>query len=60
MFSFFKKDPAKKLEKQYRLLLEKARDAQRQGDIKQYAQLTGDAEYVLKRLESLRGQHVEA
>lgn len=57
MFGLFKKDPALKLEKQYRLLLEQARDAQRKGDIKQYAQRMGDAESLLRRIETLRGQH---
>ncbi|MDZ4701490.1 MAG: DUF6435 family protein [Rhodothermales bacterium] len=54
MFSFFKKDPTRGLEKKYRALLEQARDAQRGGDIKRYAELTGQAEDVLRSIEALR------
>lgn len=54
MLSFFKKDPTRALEKQYRALLEQARDAQRGGDIKRYAELTGEAEDVMQRIEAIR------
>ncbi len=54
MFSFFKKDPSRALDKQFRALLEQARDAQRGGDIKRYAELTGQADEVARKLEALR------
>lgn len=54
MFGLFKKDPAKKLEKEYHALLEKARDRQRSGDIKAYARLTAEAEAIWKRIEEMR------
>jgi molybdenum-dependent DNA-binding transcriptional regulator ModE len=54
MLSFFKKDPTRALVKQYRALLEQARDAQRGGDIKRYAELTGQAEDLIQKIEALR------
>jgi hypothetical protein len=53
MFGLFKKDPAKKLREQYARLLEEARDLQRAGDIKGFAQKSAEAEEVLKQLEAL-------
>lgn len=55
MFGLFKKNPTAKLEKQYNILLEKARDAQRSGDIKLYARITAESEEVWKEIEKLRG-----
>ncbi|REG82369.1 DUF6435 family protein [Marinomonas pollencensis] len=46
MFSFFKSNPQKALNKEYEKLLEKAMQAQRAGDIKRYAELTAQAEMV--------------
>lgn len=54
MFNLFKQDPLKKLDKQYRRLLEEARDLQRKGDIKGYAQKTAEAEAVVQEMERLR------
>lgn len=51
MFGLFKKDPAKQLREQYAKLLEEARDLQRKGDIKGFAQKS--AEEVAKKLEAL-------
>lgn len=53
MFGFFKTDPRKKLEKAYAAKLEEARDAQRGGDIKRFAQLTAEAEAIVKQIEAL-------
>ncbi len=53
MFGLFKKDPAKQLREQYAKLLEEARDLQRKGDIKGFAQKSAEAEQVLERLEAL-------
>ena len=44
MFSIFKKDPIKKLDKLYESKLEEAMYAQRTGDIKSYAMITAEAE----------------
>ena len=50
---FFRKDPTKKLQKKYNQLLEQARDAQRSGDIKQFAKISADAEEVWKQIEEM-------
>ena len=44
MFGFLKRDPVKKLEAEYRKLLEEARDLQRKGDIAGFAAKTSLAE----------------
>ncbi len=46
MFSIFKKDPIKKLDKLYESKLEEAMYAQRKGDIKSYAMITAEAEKI--------------
>jgi len=53
MFSFFKKDPIKKLNKAYFQKLESAMLAQRNGDIKSYSMITSEAEIIRKELEAL-------
>ena len=54
--NFFKRSPEKKLQKQYNQLLEQARDAQRSGDIKLYAELSSQAEQVWEKIETERKQ----
>ena len=53
MFRFFRRDPAKKLDAEYRRLLEQARNLQRNGDIQGFAAMTARAEEVARRLEAL-------
>ena len=53
MFSFFKKNPRKTLNKQYLQKLEDAMRAQRNGDIRTYSMLTSEAEDILKKMEAL-------
>ncbi len=53
MFSFFKKDPLKELNKQYLQKLEEAMHAQRNGDIRSYSMLTSEAEDILREIEAL-------
>ena len=50
MFSFWKSDPIKKLEKQRAQLLEQAMLAQRNGDIKTYSLLTEKAEALYSEI----------
>ncbi len=50
MFSIFKRDPKKKMRKEYDALLEKAMHAQRNGDIRTYSMLTADAEALWLRI----------
>lgn len=46
MFSLFKSDPTKKLKKLHASTLEKAMQAQRNGDIRTYSELTLEAEQI--------------
>ena len=46
MFSIFKKDPIKKLDKLYESKLEEAMHAQRKGDIRSYSMITDEAEKI--------------
>ncbi|MDH3709212.1 MAG: DUF6435 family protein [Cyclobacteriaceae bacterium] len=51
MFTLFKKNPIKKLNRQYQKLMEEARDIQRTGDLKLYAQKIEEAELVAQEIE---------
>jgi hypothetical protein len=53
MFSLFKKDPIKKLNKIYETKLEQAMYAQRNGDIKSYSMITEEAEKINKEIQLL-------
>jgi hypothetical protein len=53
MFSLFKKDPIKKLNKTYEAKLEQAMHAQRKGDIRSYSMLTEEAEKINKEILAL-------
>lgn len=51
MFSLLKKDPVKKLEKEYKNLLAKALGFQRNGDIRTYSELMSKAEEVAQKID---------
>lgn len=53
MFSLFKRDPVKKLKKQYFAKLEQAMLAQRNGDIKTYSELSAEADEIDKQISKL-------
>jgi hypothetical protein len=53
MFSLFKNNPLKKLNKAYDAKLEQAMHAQRNGDIKSFAMLTEEAEKINKEILAL-------
>ena len=53
MFSIFKTDPIKKLNKTYESKLEKAMQAQRNGDIKSYSLITAEAELIANEIQEL-------
>ena len=55
MFGLFKKDPVKKLERQYLKLMEEAMRIQRSGDIKSYSAKVAEAEEIQKRIDELKG-----
>ncbi len=54
MFSFFKRDPVKKLRQQYDAKAEQAMLAQRKGDMRLFADLTAEAEALWQQLETLQ------
>ena len=56
MFSLFKSDPIKKLNKQLSIKLEKGMHAQRNGDIRLYSQLSAEAEEIDKQITLLEQQ----
>lgn len=56
MFGFLKPDPARKLRKQYDAKLDQALQAQRNGNIRGYADLTAEAQAIWKELEPLENQ----
>lgn len=53
MFGFLKKDPKLKLEAEYAKKLTEAVEAQRNGKIELYAQLTLESEAILNKIEEL-------
>lgn len=53
MFSFRKTDPKQKMLNEYSSLLEKAMNAQRNGDIETCARLTAKADELRKKIEEL-------
>ena len=57
MFSFFKKDPLKELNKEYSAKLEQAMLSQRKGDIKSYSQHTFEAEQILDKIKVLESKN---
>ncbi len=56
MFGFLKKDPVKKLRKQYDAKLEQAMLAQRKGDMRLFADLTAESEALWQQIEQLQQQ----
>lgn len=58
MFEFFKKSPLKKWQKEHGALLTKAFQAQRNGDIRLYSNLTAEAEALREKIENLKSEHV--
>jgi hypothetical protein len=59
VFGLFRKDPVKKLEKEYARKLELARDLQRKGDIVAYSKMAAEADVVLKQLEAEERKRTE-
>lgn len=60
MFKFFKKDPIEKYKKQYQDLLSQAMQAQRNGDIRTYSQLTAEANAVLEKVNQLEAEKLSS
>ena len=53
MFNFFKKDPVKKLQKQYEQKSEQAMQAQRNGKMALFANLSAEAQEILDRMKEI-------
>ena len=53
MFNIFKSNPINKLNKQYQQLLTQGMEAQRNGDIRKYAELTEQAEKIYTQIKEL-------
>lgn len=53
MFSFLKPDPKKQLQKTYEKLSTEAFQAQRNGDIRKYSELTDQAESIREQINQL-------
>ncbi len=56
MFSLFQRSPIKQLQKQHEMLLTKAFQAQRNGDIRQYSMLTSEAESLRKEIQAMEAR----
>ena len=56
MFSLFKSDPTKKLRKLYNAKLEKAMQAQRNGDMKSNAFLTEEANSLWQEIQRIESE----
>jgi hypothetical protein len=56
MFSIFRTNPIKKLNKRYEAKLEEAMFAQRKGDIKSYAMITAEAEKIADEIKDLENK----
>ncbi len=54
MFGLFSKSPEKKLKAEFEKLSQMAFEAQRNGNIRRYSELTAEAEAVRQQLEALK------
>lgn len=59
MFSIFKVNPTKKLNKRLDIKLEQAMLAQRNGDIKGYALLTAEADKIQQEILMLKAEKIK-
>lgn len=51
---FWKKDPKKKLQKEYENAMAEAMELQRSGKIPEFAKKTAEAESILKEIQSMK------
>ena len=54
MFGLFKKDPLKKLQKEYEAKLEEAMHMQRNGKIREYSFLSSEAEDIRLKIQAAK------
>ena len=53
MLSLFKKNPVDKLKNEYNAILEQAMNAQRNGDVRGYSELSVKADEVLTKIDEI-------
>ncbi len=56
MFGLFKKDPLKKLQKEYEAKLEEAMHMQRNGKIREYSFLSSEAEDIRLKIQATKAE----
>ncbi len=56
MFGLFKKDESAKLQKEYERISEKAMQAQRNGNIELFAELSQQAEEIGKKIDEIKAK----
>ncbi len=56
MFGMFRRSPLKQWEREHGVLVTKAFNAQRNGDIRLYSALTAEAEALRKKIENLKSE----
>jgi hypothetical protein len=59
IFSIFKANPVKKLNKAYEAKLEQAMYAQRNGDIRSYSMITAEAELIANKIKELQNSTIK-
>tara|TARA_R110000823_G_scaffold47903_20_gene122038 strand:+ start:13414 stop:13593 length:180 start_codon:yes stop_codon:yes gene_type:complete len=59
MFGFLRRSPVKQMQKDHAILLTRAFQAQRNGDIRKYSLLTAEAEALREKIESLEEGHAD-
>ena len=59
MFWIFKKDPLKNLQKKYEMLLEEAMNAQRNGKIEEFGELSYESEKLYKEIQKIKEESKE-
>ena len=60
MFWIFKKDPLKIMQKKYETLLEQAMNAQRNGKIEEYSELSFESEKLYKEIQKMEEERKES
>lgn len=56
IFSFLRPNPIKKLQTKYQNIMQKAQQAQRNGDMDLFARLSGEGADILKQIEQLKSE----
>ena len=59
MFGLFKSSPVKKWQKEHAVLVSKAFNAQRNGNIRLYSSLTAEAEALREKIDQYEGEDKE-